>query len=159
MQRLFALVLAMACTEAFADGESGRVKVCRDPAINSIASKLKEIPLVGRVLFQKNRYDTDNLWISVSDLQHIGPSGACQVMTGVVEENQFNKPPPKKGSQWVGEASAAPDTWWGMKPTTNTKTKIVGDYEITNSSSSYDNSKGGQISSVPLRITVLDDFK
>jgi hypothetical protein len=159
MRRLFVLVLATACTGAFADGESGRVKVCRDPTIDSIASKLKVVPLIGDVQFQANRTDDESLWISVSNLQHIGPSGECQVMAGTVTENKFGRPVPKKGSRWVGDATAAPGTWWGKNPTVETKTKIVGDYEVTSSSSSYDSSKGGQISSVPLRITALEDFK
>src|SRR5689334_16213326 len=91
---------------AFAEGESGKIQICRHPTITSVADKYKVV-LLDPILFMKtkNNYNGDtDLWIEIDQEITLKAKPSCIVATGTVTRNTGNLPPPKKGSIWQAEA-------------------------------------------------------
>ncbi|WP_041420839.1 hypothetical protein [Sideroxydans lithotrophicus] len=158
IKEMIVAAFLIACTlPALADGEKGKVQICRDLKISSITDR-SPVELLAPIYLEKRieSYDGDtDQWIEIAQDIKLGAKPSCVTVEGIVTRNTQDKPAPKKGSIWKADANAKPGQWWGKKPVIK-KIKIDGKYETYEES---DPAKGGEIQTVALQGRALENFK
>lgn len=157
MKKLFIFICFAFPVVAFAEGESGKIQICRHPTITSSTDKYKVVlqdPIYFKKYQQNYNGDSDYL-IEIDHEIKLNAKPSCIVTTGTVIRKTGKLSPPKKGSIWRADANAKPGQHWGKSPKVTSETIDNIEYTTTE----YEPSKGGEIQSVSLRGRILEDFK